>query len=157
MNRPSLRAAFGDKHEIYIKALNDYWELKFAALGRAFEKGGTLAETLTRVYDAALSIYFSGGDQVPGCFVVSTAITEAVGDRQIQHIVAEGFHKIDADFEACFELARAAGALKQGSDPKTLALLASATMHTLAIRARAGTSRSDLRKLAQKAVSLICA
>ena len=31
MNRPSLRAAFGDKHAIYLKALNEYWELKFAA------------------------------------------------------------------------------------------------------------------------------
>ncbi|MFZ0870165.1 MAG: TetR family transcriptional regulator, partial [Rhodanobacter sp.] len=53
MNRPSLRAAFGDKHEIYVKALNDYWELKFAALDRAFGSGGALVETLIRVYDAA--------------------------------------------------------------------------------------------------------
>jgi TetR/AcrR family transcriptional regulator, copper-responsive repressor len=156
MNRPSLRAAFGDKHEIYVKALNDYWELKFAALDRAFGSGGTLAETLTKVYDAALSIYFSGSDQVLGCFVVGTAITEAAGDPEIQRIVAEGFRKIDADFEACFKLARAAGDLKQDADPKALALLASATMHTLAIRARAGTSRNELRKLAHKAVSVIC-
>jgi AcrR family transcriptional regulator len=156
MNRPSLRAAFGDKHEIYVKALNDYWELKFAVLDRAFESGGSLVETLTRVYDAALSIYFSSGDQVLGCFVVGTAITEAAGDSEIRRIVAEGFRKIDADFEARFKLARADGELKPGVDTKALALLASATMHTLAIRARAGTSRSELRKLAQKAVSVIC-
>jgi TetR/AcrR family transcriptional regulator, copper-responsive repressor len=156
MNRPSLRAAFGDKHEIYIKALNDYWELKFAALDKAFESGGNLIETLSRVYDAALSIYFSAGDQVLGCFVVGTAITEAVGDPEIQNIVAEGFHRIDAYFEARFKQARAAGELKQGADPKALALLASATMHTLAIRARAGTSRNELRKLAQKAISVMC-
>ena len=156
MNRPSLRAAFGDKHEIYVRALNDYWELKFAALDQAFESGESLVETLTRVYDAALSIYFSSGDQVLGCFVVGTAITEAAGDPEIQRIVAEGFRKIDADFEACFKRARAAGELKQDADPKALALLASATMHTLAIRARAGTSRNELRKLAHKAVSVIC-
>jgi TetR/AcrR family transcriptional regulator, copper-responsive repressor len=156
MNRPSLRAAFGDKHEIYVRALNDYWELKFAALDQAFGSGATLAETLTRVYDAALSIYFSSCDRVLGCFVVGTAITEAVSDPEIQRIVAEGFHKIDADFEARFKQARAGGELKQGADPKALALLASATMHTLAIRARAGTSRNDLRKLAHKAVSVIC-
>ena len=123
---------------------------------RAFESGGTLLETLTKVYDAALSIYFSSGDQVLGCFVVGTAITEAAGDPQIQGIVAEGFRRIDADFEARFKLARAGGELKQGADPKALALLASATMHTLAIRARAGISRSELRKLAHKAVSVIC-
>src|ERR1700744_6170423 len=70
MNRPSLRAAFGDKHDIYVKALNDYWERKFDLMHKAFASGGSLAETLMKVYDAALSIYFSGNDQVLGCFVV---------------------------------------------------------------------------------------
>src|ERR1700722_18010672 len=97
-NRPSLRAAFGDKHEIYVKALSDYWELKFAAMRKAFETDGTLPETLMRVYDAALSIYFFGDDQVLGCFGVGTAITEAPGNPEIQRIVADGFHALDADF-----------------------------------------------------------
>jgi TetR/AcrR family transcriptional regulator, copper-responsive repressor len=156
MNRPSLRAAFGDKHEIYVKALSDYWELKFATMRKALDSGGTLAETLMKVYDAALSIYFSGDDQVLGCFVVGTAVTEAPGDPEILSIAAKGFHALDTDFEARFKLARAAGELKQGADPKALALLATATMHTMAIRARTGSSRNDLRKLAQKAVSVIC-
>jgi TetR/AcrR family transcriptional regulator, copper-responsive repressor len=156
MNRPSLRAAFGDKHEIYVKALSGYWELKFEALRKAFESGGTLAETLMRVYDVALSIYFASDDQALGCFVVGTAITEAPGDPEIQGIVSGGFHALDANFEARFELAHVAGELKQGADPKALAMLASATMHSLAIRARAGGTRDDLRNLAQKAVSLIC-
>lgn len=156
MNRPSLRAAFGDKHDIYVKALNDYWELNFSAMRKAFESGGTLAETLMRVYNAALSIYFSGDDQALGCFVVGTAITEAPVDPEIRSIVAKGFHALDADFESRFKLARAAGELKQGADPKALALLASATMHSMAARARSGSSQNELRKLAQKAISAIC-
>jgi AcrR family transcriptional regulator len=156
MNRPSLRAAFGDKHEIYVKALSRYWEFKFESMRKAFDSGGSLAATLMRIYDASLSIYFSNDDQALGCFVVGTAITEAPGDPEIQRIVAEGFRTLDANFEARFKLARAAGELKQDADLKALALLASATMHTLAIRARAGASRNDLRKLAQKAVSVIC-
>jgi hypothetical protein len=35
-------------------------------------------------------------------------------------------------------------------------MLASATLHTIAIRARAGTPRAELRELAQKAVGVIC-
>ena len=157
MNRPSLRAAFGDKRDIYVKALRDYWERKFATMHQAFAQGGTLAETLVRVYAAALAIYFSSDEQVLGCFVVGTAVTEAPGDAEIQGIVADGFRKLDAEFEACFKRANKAGELKPGADPKALALLASATMHTLAVRARAGASRNELRKLAQKAVGVMCA
>jgi TetR/AcrR family transcriptional regulator, copper-responsive repressor len=156
MNRPSLRAAFGDKHEIYVKALSYYWKLKFAAMHEAFESSGSVAETLMKVYDAALSIYFADENQVLGCFVVGTAITETPTDPEIRRIVAEGFDAMDADFEARFELARAAGELKQDANPKVLAQLATATMHTLAIRTRSGSSRDDLRKLAQEAVKVIC-
>jgi TetR/AcrR family transcriptional regulator, copper-responsive repressor len=156
MNRPSLSAAFGDKHDIYVKALNAYWELKLSTMRKAFESGGSLPEALMKVYDTALSLYFSGNDQVLGCFVIGTALTEAPVDPQIRDIVAKGFHALDAQFEARFKLARADGELKEDADLKTLAQLASATMHTMAVRARSGTPRSELRKLAQKAVKVIC-
>jgi len=156
MNRPSLRAAFGDKHDIYVKALRVYWDRQFTAIQQAFEAGETLPDGLMKVYDASLSIYFSNDDEVLGCFVVGTAITEAPGDSEIQEIVAEGFRKLDADFEARFKQALKAGELEPGMDAKALALLASATLHTLAMRARSGTPRNQLRKLAQKAVAVMC-
>lgn len=63
---------------------------------------------------------------------------------------------IDADFEARFRLAVEKGELKDDADPAALAILASATMQTIAIRARAGTSRDELREIARKAVGVIC-
>jgi hypothetical protein len=155
MNRPSLRAAFGDKHALYLKALHAYWDFKFAAMREALS-GRNLEEALMRAYEMALSVYFSEEDRARGCFVVGTAITEAVEDPEIRRIVAAGLQRLDADFEARFRLAREAGELKEGVDPEALAVLASATMHTIAVRARAGAPRDELRKLARKAVSVIC-
>jgi TetR/AcrR family transcriptional regulator, copper-responsive repressor len=157
MNRPSLHAAFGDKREIYLLALNDYWQRKLATVRKAFERGGSLAEMLTRVYDAVLSLYFSGEDRLLGCFMLGTAITEAPGDAEIRQLLEQSFDTLDADFEARFKRAHAAGELKQGTDPTALALLASATMHTMALRARSGSSRGELRHLARKALGVICA
>lgn len=155
MNRPSLRAAFGDKHTIYLRALADYWELKFAVMRVALASPGTLPEVLMRVYEAALDIYFSGDEHVRGCFVVGTAVTEAPGDPEIQDVITGGFRKLDADFEARLRQARDAGELKKDADLEALAMLVSATMHTIAIRARAGASRKELTTLAQKAVNVI--
>jgi hypothetical protein len=69
---------------------------------------------------------------------------------------SEGFRMLDACFEARLRLARESGELNRDADIEALALLASATMHTIAVRARAGACRSDLRKLALKAVGVIC-
>lgn len=156
MNRPSLKAAFGDKHDLYVKALSDYWERKFALMAEALAPGRPLGETLMRAYDAALDIYFSGEGQPRGCFVVGTAVTEALEDPAVREIVSEGFTGLDARFRARIEQAQAEGELSADADAEALALLASATMHTIAIRARAGRPREELRTLAHKAVGAIC-
>jgi len=155
MNRPSLRAAFGNKHALYLTALREYWEHKFATMRKALA-GGTLEQALMRGYEAALSIYFAGEERARGCFVVGTAITEAPGDPEIARIVSAGFARLDEDFAARFRLAREAGELSADADPEALAAMASATMHSLAVRARAGASRDELVAFAWKAVKLMC-
>jgi hypothetical protein len=109
-----------------------------------------------RVYDGALTIYFSGDGRPRGCFVIGTAVPEAVEDREIRSSLMAGFRTFDSDFEARFRAARQTGELKKDADPTALAILATATMHTIAVRARAGAPRAELRELARKAVSVIC-
>lgn len=156
MNRPSLYAAFGDKEKLYLQALAHYWELRLAEMHAALADDRPLAEALLCVYEAALSIYFSGPDRPRGCFVIGTAVTEAVADAEIRKSLAGGILAFDTSFAACFRRAHEKGELKTDADPATLAVLATATMHTIAIRARAGTPRSELRELARKAIKAIC-
>ena len=157
MNRPSLYAAFGDKHALYLKALEYYWQLSLLAMHETLaDTKLALEEALTRVYDEQLSIYFSGNGRPLGCFVIGTAVTEAVDDSEIRDSLAVGLRAIDADFEARFRMARERGELKDDADPAALVILASATMHTIAIRARAGLPRAELAELARKAVTTIC-
>jgi AcrR family transcriptional regulator len=156
MNKPSLYAAFGDKHALYLEALAHYWQLAFAAMRKALADDLALDEALMRVYEGQLSIYFSGDGRPRGCFVIGTAVTEAVEDREIRNSLMAGFRTFDSDFEARFRTAREKGELKDDADPAALAVLATATMHTIAIRARAGAPRAALKELARKAVGVIC-
>jgi AcrR family transcriptional regulator len=156
MNRPSLYGAFGDKRDLYLKALAHYWELSRAAMEEALARDRPLREALQRVYDKALSIYFSGKDGPRGCFAIGTATTEAVQDAKIRASLAEGFRAIDDAFEARIRFAEERGELRRGADPAALAMLASATLHTLAIRSRAGTSRAALQSILDATLDVIC-
>lgn len=81
MNRPSLYAAFGDKHALYIKALDQYWQTAHTAMQAALTDSSlTLEQALTGFYEGQLAIYFSGDGQPRGCFAIGTATTEAVED-----------------------------------------------------------------------------
>lgn len=156
MNRPSLQAAFGGKRELYLKALTHYWDLKFATMREALESDLPLDQALMRAYEAALSIYFSEDERARGCFVVSTALTEAMEDPVIRDSVRDGFERLDGRFEERFNRAQQVGELGASAGPRALAALASAVMHSIAVRARAGTNHSDLAELARHGIDLIC-
>ncbi|WP_223533121.1 MULTISPECIES: TetR/AcrR family transcriptional regulator [unclassified Pseudomonas] len=157
MNRPSLYAAFGDKHALYIKALEQYWEFAAASMREALtDLDLPLAEALQRFYEGQLSIYFSGDGQPRGCFAIGTATTEAVEDPEIREVLSDRLSRLDADLEIRLQAAKEAGELKDNADPAALAVLASSLLHSISIRARAGKSRAELTELARNAIRVIC-
>jgi AcrR family transcriptional regulator len=157
MNRPSLYAAFGDKHALYIKALEQYWEFAAAAMQEALTDSElTLSQALMRFYEGQLSIYFSGDGQPRGCFAIGTATTEAVEDSEIRDVLSDRLSRLDAELETRLRAAISSGELKGDVDPAALAVLASSLLHSISIRARAGKSRAELTELARSAVNVIC-
>ena len=105
---------------------------------------------LRRILVAALELYLSGEEGPRGCFTVLTASSDAVADPEIRALVAEAIDSTDRAFGRLFADARAAGELPAGADPRSLARVAAATIHTLSIRARAripkGRDHADHRR-----------
>jgi TetR/AcrR family transcriptional regulator, copper-responsive repressor len=155
MNRPSLYGAFGDKRELYIKSYQRYRADARAAMIDIFRNPLPIRQRLARIYAVALDIYLSGEAGPRGCFTVMTAASEAVADPDIRSLVLEGFSELDKAFAACFRLARENGELSPSADPQALAQLASATIHTIAIRARAQVPRKELEAIVKGAIEVM--
>ncbi|ROM61933.1 TetR family transcriptional regulator [Pseudomonas brassicacearum] len=157
MNRPSLYAAFGNKHALYIKALEHYWASAHAAMQAALSDSSlTLEQALRAFYEGQLAIYFSGAGQPRGCFAIGTATTEAVEDQQIREVLSLRLSQLDADLEARVRRAIDSGELHSDVDAQALAVLASSLLHSISIRARAGKSREELTAQARNAIRVIC-
>ncbi|POA41610.1 TetR family transcriptional regulator [Pseudomonas sp. MPR-ANC1] len=157
MNRPSLYAAFGDKHALYIKALDQYWQTAHAAMQAALSDSSlTLKQALNSFYEGQLAIYFSGDGQPRGCFGIGTATTEAVEDPEIREVLSGRLSQLDADLEARLRMAVDCGELQADVDAAALAVLVSSLLHSISIRARAGKTRDELTAQASKAIAFIC-
>ncbi|QWG12627.1 TetR/AcrR family transcriptional regulator [Bradyrhizobium sediminis] len=155
MNRPSLYGAFGDKRELYIKSYQRYRADARAAMIDIFKDELPIRKRLQRIFSVALDIYLSGDAGPRGCFTVMTAASEAVSDPEIRAMVLEGFAELDKSFAACFRLARDKGELPPSADPQALAQIASATIHTIAIRARARVPRRQLEAIVKGAIDVM--
>ena len=156
MNRPSLYGAFGDKRELYIKSYQRYRADARTAMIDIFSEELPIRKRLQRIFAVALDIYLSGEAGPRGCFTVMTAASEAVSDPEIRAMVLEGLSELDKAFAACFRLAKEKGELPETADPVVLALLASATIHTIAIRARARVPRKELEAIVRGAIDVMC-
>jgi AcrR family transcriptional regulator len=155
MNRPSLYGAFGDKRELYIKSYQRYRDDARAAMANIFREELPLRRRLERIYAVALDIYLSGEDGPKGCFTVLTAASEAVHDPAIRAIVVDALSELDKAFGRCFQLAKDNGELPESADTLALGELASAAIHTIAIRARARVPRKELEAIVKRAIGVM--
>lgn len=155
MNRPSLYGAFGDKREIYIKTYQRYRDARRAELVDILNAEMPIKTRLERIYAGALDIYLAGDDGPQGCFTVMTAGSEAISDPDICAMVQEALSQLDKAFAYCFSHAKEKGELSDHADPVVLAQLASATLHALAIRARARTPRNELEAFVKGAIAMM--
>jgi TetR/AcrR family transcriptional regulator, copper-responsive repressor len=156
MNRPSLYAAFGDKRDLYLKTLERYQRKSRAKTLELLADDPPLRVFLTRFYDGALDIYGAGGDDARGCYSISTAPAQATVDTAVRAFLQDSIRGTDAFLADLIGKARDRGEVAAGANAAALAQIATATLHTIAVRSRVGASRKELRALAAAAIDLIC-
>ena len=157
MNRPSLYGAFGDKEALYLRTLERYRDDGVTAMRQALDPGHPLREGLGMVYASALSIYLDESAGARGCFLIGTAAVEAVLHPAVRAVLHDSLTAFDRELEERFRLARDRGEIGVAADVTALARLASAVMHSLAVRARAGETRAVLEAIAESGVAMVCA
>jgi AcrR family transcriptional regulator len=157
MNRPSIFAAFGDKQALYRKALDHYRAKSGAEMGEVLDEKRPLSEALRDFYERAIEIYLSGEDAARGCFMIGTALTEAVTNPEIRATLADSVRGLDKLLARRISLGQERGETKVGADPVELGRIACAMLYLLAIQARTGESRNGLRGTMEAAINAICA
>ena len=155
MNRPSLYAAFGNKHALYLKTLAQQGGEMAQQVGVVLGAQIPLRDALRKFYLNALMLYLSGEQGPRGCFVVCTATVEAHDDRDVREFLGQTLRHIDDALVGRFRHAVAQGELTAEADPEILGRLAASMLHSLAVRTRAGQTRASLKRLVEGAVNLL--
>jgi AcrR family transcriptional regulator len=144
LNRPSLASAFGDKDAIYVRAAAQYTAMMRERMSQALSIPD-LKAALEKAFDTAIDIYTMDGPD--GCFVLCTAPAEALTNPVCRLILDQAIKAIDASFLERLQK-ESTGKRASLDDLSLLAAQIGATLHSVALRARAGWNREKLRSLA---------
>ena len=152
LNRPSIYNTFGNKETLYRESLAMFCGQLDHGIEQCISNTDDLQKGLIQFFDQALEVYCAT-DPSLGCLMVCTAPAEAVNARGVKDDLSALIKRVDQAFEKRLKIAIEAGDLDSGSDAKMLAITLQATLHTIALRSRAGSSKKSLKKYVRFAVT----
>ena len=150
VSRPSLAATFGDKEALYLKAMKRYRNAISDKLDEVLQctgRDGSLRGIVNRYFDVMIASYTGETEECLGCAFMCTALTEAPRHESIMSVLQGTIEEFDARFERFFTKAQEMGHIGSNQDPKVMSQMITSLTSSLAVRARAGASRSDLQKI----------
>ncbi|MET4198503.1 TetR/AcrR family transcriptional repressor of nem operon [Bradyrhizobium sp. LA8.1] len=120
LSRGSLYAAFGDKHSLFLRALDRYIADAVTRMDVELAPRREPLDAL-RAYLAGYVDRTSGANGRRGCLLVATAMELAGQDAEIGRRVAGFFRAMEARLANALSRAKVAGKLAHGVDPASAA------------------------------------
>ncbi|MBX7482156.1 TetR/AcrR family transcriptional regulator [Qipengyuania qiaonensis] len=154
-SKPSLYSAFGDKRAIYLEVLRSF-EADLERMLRITLSGRRpLASELETFFAASVEFYTSGENAQLGCPILGTAVAEGVEEPEVREQLAGTIRTIDEAFLKRLRHAVDGGELAPAVPVENLTLSLSSLLHSIALRARAGTEPGALRAMTSGSLDLI--
>ncbi|MDB5618881.1 TetR/AcrR family transcriptional regulator [Tardiphaga sp.] len=145
ITKPSLYAAFGNKEELFRKALDRYVDGPGRYFQEALQKPTSREVVSHMLYEAADALTNPG---TPGCLAVQGALSCSDTAESIKQELAARRAQGESDLRTRFQRALAEGDLPDGADAADLARYISAMLQGMAVQAAGGASRAQLRGIA---------
>lgn len=155
MAKPGLYANFGDKEEMFAKALTYYFQDKGrAVLDDLMNSPDPMAVALRR-YLEAIADMVEDPECPNGCFVVNSLVDSGSLTPDLVALSRDFDLRRRQAVQRRLRLAEERGELPRGSDADALAEFFSSQVLALAVMARSGVGRETLQQVVDVAMSVL--
>lgn len=152
INRPSLYAAYGNKEELYRKALNRYITQKSWIIEDALSQP-TSYDMVKRMMDNFIGTPNPSCTDPRGCMTTMATLACSIQAQSIQNDLAAYKAEVEKKFHARLNQAIAEGDLPKDADPASLLMFIFTVLNGLAMHSKMGTSHEQMKKVAAMALT----
>jgi AcrR family transcriptional regulator len=150
INRPSLYAAFGNKEQLFHKALDRYQTGPQSFVGEALKK--PTARAVAEAIFAGFVRMQRDRSGSRGCMIVSGALACGAEAEPVRRELARLRQTTVAALRERFERAVREGDLPAGTDCATLSRYVVTVLNGLAVQAASGATETELRRVTTMAM-----
>ena len=153
IQRGSLYAAFGDKRQLFLEALDRYESRFHADMERLLETPPT-REGIRRIFERVLSDC-ACDDGTKGCLMTNTAVALAEEDDEIWARVRANLSRIENVFAAALHEAAGRGEISRRQSPRALARFLTNSLQGLRVLTKCRVELDVLQDTVETTLSIL--
>ena len=148
INRSSLYGTFGDKHALYLAAIDRYCREVVDPVAAELDAAASPKAAIRRQFLSIPERTAKRGGR-RGCLLCNAAVERAPADEDVQAEVLGGLTQLGAAFRRALTRARTAGEIPESVAPRALADYLLSGYFGLVVLAKAGRPPAQLRRTAE--------
>jgi TetR/AcrR family transcriptional repressor of nem operon len=152
IGRGSFYDTFGDKHTLFLSALDRFQEVRTSWVEDVLRGEGL--DGVEEVFRRSLDGLFQFQPR-RGCLLANSAVELAPHDPEVAARISDYIRRTEDAFEGALARARDRGEIHSDSDPRALARFLVNTLHGLRVLARAGADRETLEDTVRVALQAL--
>jgi TetR/AcrR family transcriptional repressor of nem operon len=154
INRQSLYDTFGDKHALYLQALDRYQEVESRKLFELLERPGSVKKALRQLFAGVVEGSLCAGER-RGCFM-GNAMSELAGRcKATASKTCRNMEAVEGAFYRALLRGKKAGELKGVREPRAVARFLYSSFQGLALMAKATQDRKTLEDIVKVTLSVL--
>ncbi|MGZ3764371.1 MAG: TetR/AcrR family transcriptional regulator [Mucilaginibacter sp.] len=149
ISRSSLYDTYGDKHTLFIKALETYKESATIKMCNIVSNTLSAKDAIRQLLEIN-ALELIGDNQHKGCFMINAAVEVAPHDDEVSNIVCQNDQHIEDAFYQAIKKGQESGELANKQDARALARFILNTIKGIRVSAKSTTDKSifdDIIKL----------
>ncbi|WP_406504897.1 TetR/AcrR family transcriptional regulator [Streptomyces sp. NBC_00212] len=143
LGQSSLYNTFGDKQQLYLRALRRYYDTTTAEQTALLRRPGPVKDRLRELIVGAIDADLADSE-TPGCFAINASVEKASSDPAVKEEVRRHFTTVEEALREAITRGQRAGEITAAHDARTLAGQVLSTYYGLRVLARVHSDRQAL-------------
>ncbi|MEW2528242.1 TetR family transcriptional regulator [Streptomyces sp. NPDC047071] len=155
IGRASIYATFGNKHELYLKALDRYAETREPELLDELSRPGPALPGVRNLVRRFAAEAAAADRRRTGCFITNTAAELAPHDEAADRRVERNWEGLETLLRSALTRAQAQGELPDDRDPRALARMLLVLLQGIRVVGKVSGGQERVRDAAEQALALL--
>jgi TetR/AcrR family transcriptional regulator, transcriptional repressor for nem operon len=154
ISRSSIYDTFGDKHQLYLKALCTYRQNAIAVRDQILNASVPAKAAIRQLMDLTIDQMIRD-KQHKGCFLVNSAVENAPHDKETNAIVCQNDRQVENAFYEVIKRGQTNGEIASKQDPRALARFLFNNIVGIQVTAKSATDKAAFDDIVSLTMSVL--